>query len=63
MRSIQYKVIEIKSGKLFGFIVGKTSDPNGVHYLVIDRGSRNHLLKITPRTEKLYRVEAADVSA
>lgn len=59
MKDIQYRVIEIKTGKLFGYIVGKT--PN--RELVIDRGARTVLLKINARMEAKYRVEAVEVSA
>lgn len=59
MVMIQYRVIEIKTGKLFGYLVGKTPDRE----LVVDRGSKTVLLKINARTESKYRVEAVEVSS
>ncbi len=56
---VQYIVIEIKTGKTFGWLIGKT--PN--RELVVDRGSKTVLLKINAKTEQKYRVDVVQVGA
>lgn len=52
----KYAVIEIKTGKLYGYIVGKTM-LGQQRYLVVDRGGRRVQLKVDAAMERRYRVE------
>lgn len=51
---IQYRVIENATGKLIGYLVGKT--PN--RELVVNLGNRTFLIPITAETNAKYRVDA-----
>ena len=59
MKTKQYEVIEIKSGKSMGYIIGKTPERE----LVLKQGNRTYRLKITPATESKYRVDVIEFSA
>jgi hypothetical protein len=58
----QLRVIETKTGKLKGYVIGKTQGPDGARYLVIQSGNKQSLLKIDQQTERKYRVEAVAVA-
>lgn len=48
-----YKVIEIKTGRVIGDLIGKSLDRE----LYIKNGRETFAIKITPETEAMYRVE------
>lgn len=55
----QYKVINVKTQKTIGYIVGKTLD----NELVLDTGKGTKRLKITPKNEALYSVIIEQITA
>lgn len=55
----QYRIIEIKTGKLLGYMIGKTANQELVYQL----GVNIKKLKITPRTEAKYRVDVLEIGS
>lgn len=56
-----YRVVEIKTGKLYGMLVGKTMLGQS-RYLVVERGGRRVQLKVDAAMERRYRVEVSNVA-
>ena len=54
----QLRLIEIKTGNVVGWVIGKT--PN--NELVIQAGIRNFTIKVNSETNTLYRVELFEAS-
>lgn len=56
----QYRIYKITTGETLGWLLGKSANPNQKE-LVYQVGNQIKTLKITPRTEQIYKIEKLKV--
>jgi len=58
MKSIQYRLVNNKTGKIEGYLVGKTPNKE----LIINNGNKTFIIPINSNTESKYKIEVLEVS-